>query len=130
MARARYNPSSDRQQLSRLLGELKKIFDTFAEPLPALRASLQKIRRRCGKPGCRCESGALHESLVLVDRSNGDRKTRKVRRAEQLQLRKLTRRYRDLRRGRARVSEIHAEFLRCCDRLYQWRLREGQKMLD
>lgn len=128
MPRTRYDPSRDRKLLRRLATEFEKIVEVFGERLPALRANVQKLRRRCGKKGCRCERGDLHESVVLVDRSTGERKTRKVRSGEQLRLRKLTRRYRDLRRGRARLSKLHAELLACCDRLYEHSLREGQQL--
>lgn len=126
----RYDPSRDRKQLERLLAQIEKILETFSDTRPALRARVERLRRRCGKDGCRCQDGGLHESVVLVDRSSGERKIRKVRPGEQLRLRKLTRRYRDLRRGRAQLSKLHAEVLSCCDRLYEHRLREGQRSLE
>lgn len=128
MPRIRYDPSRDRQRLRRLEAEFAKIVDVFRNHQPLLRASLQTLRRRCGKSGCRCRRGTPHETLVLVDRSRGRRKVRKVQRGEYLRLKKLTRRYQTLRRLRARLSKLHAEVLQCCDRLFEHRLRDGGKL--
>lgn len=47
-----------RSRLLRLLGQ----------PRPLLRASLVTMRRRCGKPSCRCARGQPHVSLYLAAR--------------------------------------------------------------
>lgn len=36
-----------------------------------IKASLVVNRRRCGKPGCRCAQGALHESLAFTYKQDG-----------------------------------------------------------
>lgn len=38
--------------------------DPAADPT-MIRGSVVTHRRRCGKPGCRCAGGELHESIVL-----------------------------------------------------------------
>jgi hypothetical protein len=95
-----------------------------------VRGGLQTLRRRCGKPRCRCQHGKLHESLVLVERSSGKRKIRKVIVGEHLKLKKPIGRYQSLRRLRARLSKLHREVLKCCDRLCEHRLGEGRRMLS
>ena len=40
-----------------------------------LRGTLTTFRRRCGKPGCRCGSGELHESPALTFTEAGRTKT-------------------------------------------------------
>jgi hypothetical protein len=40
-----------------------------------LRGRLTTFRRRCGKPGCRCADGALHESPALTYTEAGRTKT-------------------------------------------------------
>ena len=42
---------------------------------PMLRGTLSTFRRRCGKPGCHCADGALHESPALLYREQGRTKT-------------------------------------------------------
>lgn len=38
---------------------------------PVVRGSVITHRRRCGKPGCRCADGELHESTVLSYSQDG-----------------------------------------------------------
>jgi hypothetical protein len=45
-----------------------------AEPA-LLRGVLFTLRRKCGKPGCRCASGEAHESPALAYPSGGRTKT-------------------------------------------------------
>ncbi len=130
MSRTRYDPSPDRQRIQQLQVEFAKILATFQEHPPLVRGSLQTLRRRCGKAGCRCERGRRHETFVFVDRSAGARKVRKVASEEQRRLRKLTGRYRELRNLRARLSKLHVEVLECCDRLREYRIGLGRKLLD
>ena len=46
-----------------------------ARDLPLLRGVLFTLRRRCGKPGCRCASGEPHESPALAYPAGGRTKT-------------------------------------------------------
>jgi len=111
--------------------EFAEILGAFRNHEPLVRGSLQTLRRRCGKDGCRCQRGRHHEALVFIDRSTGTRKARKVlsRSQQQRRLRQLTGRYRELRQLRARLSKLHAEALQCCDRLREHRLSLGEKLL-
>lgn len=124
----RYDPSLERQTLRHLLEESSRITNAFCEHDPLLRASLEHLRRRCGKERCRCQRGQLHESLVLVDRSSGIRQIRKVQPQEYKALKKLTHKYQALRRLRSRLSRLHGEILALCDRLCVHRLHEGRRL--
>ena len=42
---------------------------------PVLAASLVKIARRCGRPGCHCAQGALHEGYYLTRSVDGKTRT-------------------------------------------------------
>ena len=46
-----------------------------ASDLPLLRGVLFTLRRRCGKPSCRCASGEPHESPALAYPAGGRTKT-------------------------------------------------------
>jgi hypothetical protein len=130
MARRQYDPSTDRQEIDALIRELSTTLQSFCEPTALVRGSLQRLRRRCGKKRCRCQRGQLHESVVFVDRSGGERKIRKANLGLERELRKPVRRYRNLRRLRARLGKLHAEILRCCDRLSEHRVAEGKRLLS
>ena len=130
MSRTCYDPSPDRQRLRQLQAEFAEILATFREHPPLVRGSLQTLRRRCGKAGCRCERRQGHETFVFVDRSAGGRKVRKVGGEEQRRLRKLTGRFQQLKNLRARLSKLHVEILESCDRLSEYRIGLGRKFLD
>jgi hypothetical protein len=88
------------------------------------------MRRRCGKPRCRCTRGQLHETLVFVDRSSGERVNRSADLPHYRELKKATQRYQLLRTLRARLTKLHREALECCDRLLDYRLEKGKKLLS
>jgi hypothetical protein len=60
-------PAPERAVRSRLLRLL-------SQPRPLLRAGLVTMRRRCGKPSCRCAQGQPHVSLYLAARLGAQRK--------------------------------------------------------
>lgn len=45
------------------------------EELPLLRGALFTLRRRCGKPNCRCATGELHETPALAYPEGGRTRT-------------------------------------------------------
>ena len=95
-----------------------------------MRGSLQTLRRRCGKPRCRCTRGQLHETLVFVDRSSGEAVIRKADLRKYRELKKATLRYQLLRKLRARLTKLNREVLEHCDRLMEHRLEEGKGLLS
>ena len=126
---AGYDPSVDRQRLDCLEAEFRDILVSFSGRRPLVRGRLKRLRRRCGKSGCRCQRGELHETLVLIDRRSGVRRVRKVVPGEFLRLEEPARSWQRLRRLRARLSQLHREVLECCDRLTESRLREGSRLV-
>ena len=130
MAQKRYNPSRDRQKLDRLEEEFANILQSFSAHEPLVKGNFQNLRRRCGKTGCRCERGKLHESFVFIDRSSGKRRIRKTTVAQEKKLRKPVQKDQLLRKLRARLSKLHSETLACCDRLREHRLNQGKRLLS
>lgn len=129
MSRPRYDPSPDRQDLYRLAAEYAAILRVFSAPESLVRGRLQILRRRCGKKRCRCNRGQLHESSVFVNEGASRRTIRTVNYGEYHALRKPSERYRFLKRSRARLSKLHREVLRLCDRLCAYRVLEGKPLL-
>ena len=59
-----------RQQLWRTYRSLGRTLRVLQADSPMVQGSLYLLRRKCGKPNCRCVRGQLHESWVLT-RSEG-----------------------------------------------------------
>lgn len=128
MGQPRYDPSTDRQNLNRLVGELQGILDAFCDYHPLVKGRVQTLSRRCGKPRCRCAQGEPHRTSVFVDRQGARPSIRKVSSPEYRRLLIPTREYGKLRDLRARISWLHREMLEACDRLTQYRLAEGRRL--
>jgi len=63
--------SSLRAQLLRAQQLLPQLLEVCLGREPLLPGSLYTLRRKCGKPTCHCQRGALHESTVLSFRRQG-----------------------------------------------------------
>jgi hypothetical protein len=123
-----YDSSLDRKTLNTLLHELEGILRIFAEHEPILPGAFVTLRRRCGKPGCRCRREKPHETRVFLERRASRRVTRKLPLKEERRLRKPVKGYRLLVRMRGRLTKLLDETLRTCDRLQAFRETEGKRI--
>jgi Family of unknown function (DUF6788) len=122
-----YDPSRDRKALDDLCKEISAIVALFAAPSPVLRGTISTIKRRCGKPSCRCAQGEPHATLVFLERTQAGRRARKVTGKEALGLRRPCSHYRKLFRARARLVKLTAELRWSIDRLWVARLSTGER---
>ena len=58
--------SSLRSQLLKLHEQLPQLLEDCLAREPLLPGSLYTLRRKCGKPNCRCSRGELHEDRKSV----------------------------------------------------------------
>lgn len=84
---------------------------------PLVRGNVYNLRRKCGKAGCRCQDGHLHESWVLSVPEEGRKRMRAVPKGKRTQWQPMTERYRRFRRARARLVKLFAEILKLVDEL-------------
>jgi hypothetical protein len=93
------------------------------------------LRRRCGKPSCRCRQGALHATWVVTRSEQGRVKLYRVPEKERAKVRRLTHAYRDWQRTRAALVKLTAELIRRLDELAEkrcqlWPASTGRKEAD
>lgn len=119
-------------RLSSLRGQLREAHDRLAGLLegcfgrePLLPGSLYSLRRKCGKPNCRCARGELHESTVLSYR--GEARPQNISPPpEQIDgLRKMTDEYRRFRQARAQLVRWQRELIRLVDEIQAARVQRG-----
>jgi len=79
--------------------------------------SLYLLRRKCGKPTCRCAQGHLHEAWVLTRSVEGQAKLFSVPPEQRARLRQLTQTYRRYQRARAQWVKRSAQLLMHIDQL-------------
>jgi hypothetical protein len=82
-----------------------------------IRGTTYKLRRKCGKSVCRCQEGHLHESWVLSVPEKGRKRMQAVPQGKRSQWKEMTDRYRQFRRGRARLVRLFAEIINLVDEL-------------
>jgi hypothetical protein len=85
---------------------------TLSEHTDFVRGGVYRLRRKCGKAGCRCTRGELHESWVLLTREQGVQRMRAVPKGQIAKWREWAQRYRRFRLARRELTRQYREVLR------------------
>jgi len=121
---AREKFSRLRQALLQLLDEMRGLVEPFLSDRPVVKGTVYELKRKCGKPGCKCAQGQLHSRMVLSASERGKTRLRVIPRGFLVDIQKRVRRYQELRRARARVVEIHRQMLKVMDQMEAMRREE------
>lgn len=118
------------EPVSRLRQDLWCTYDALARTLrtlqleaPMVQGSLYLLRRKCGKPNCRCVRGELHASWVLSRSESGKNRLYSVPADQRGRLRPLTREYRRWQAARARLVKQAEALVARIDQLAERRLQ-------
>ena len=106
-----------RKQIQQRQREIGDLFRVLKQRRPMIRGNVYNLRRQCGKAGCRCQDGHLHESWVLSVPEEGRKLMRAVPKGKHAQWQPMTERYRRFRRARARLVKLFAEIIKLVDEL-------------
>jgi len=120
----RENLSRLRHTLLQLVEEMKGLIEPFFSDRPVLKGTVYELKRKCGKPGCKCARGELHARMVVSASEGGKTRLRAIPRGFLVDTQQRVRRYRELRRARARVVEIHRQMLKVMDEMEAMRREE------
>jgi hypothetical protein len=90
-----------RQQLLRLHDQPEPVLARFMEGLPLIKGTLYVLRRKCGKPSCRCAKGQRHEIMVVSSLVAGKTRLWSIAPERLDDIRRQTECYRHFRRARA-----------------------------
>lgn len=88
-----------------------------------VQGSFYLLRRKCGKPNCRCASGQPHASWVLSRSEQGKDHLYSVPKDQRARLRRWAAEYRRYQRARALLVKRHGQILALADQIAQLRLR-------
>jgi hypothetical protein len=113
-----------RQTLHHLVHEIKGVVQPLYSDRPLIRGTVYELRRRCGKPGCRCARGELHARMVVSASEGGKTRLRVIPRGFLVEVQAKVRRYQELRRARARLGELYRRMLRVIDQMEAMRREE------
>jgi hypothetical protein len=121
---AREKFSRLRQSLVHLVSEMKQLVEPFFSDRPVIKGAVYELRRRCGKPGCKCAQGELHARMVVSASEKGKTQLRVIPRGFLVEAQQKVGRYQELRRMRARLVAIHREMLKVLDEMEAMRREE------
>jgi len=121
---ARGKASRLRQSLLHLVSEMKQLVEPFFSDRPVIKGTVYELRRRCGKPGCKCAQGDLHARMVVSASEKGRTRLRVIPRGFLVEVQERVKRYQELRRVRARLVTIHRQMLRVLDEMEGMRREE------
>jgi len=121
---AREKFSRFRQSLLEMVNEMKRLVEPFFSDRPVIKGTVYELRRRCGKPGCKCAKGELHARMVVSASEKGKTQLRVIPRGFLVEVQQKVGRYQELRRIRARLVAIHREMLRVLDEMEGMRREE------
>jgi hypothetical protein len=108
-----------RQKLWRDYRALGRLLRSMTSQGPLTQGSFYRLRRKCGKAGCRCARGQLHGAWVLTRAEAGKHRLYTVPTDQRARLRRLTAAWRRSQRARARLVKEIAALLRLADRFVQ-----------
>lgn len=122
--RGRQKFSQLRQTLLRLASEIRGLIEPLFSDRPVIKGTVYELRRRCGKPGCRCARGELHGRMVVSASEGGKTRLQVIPRGFLVEVQAKVRRYQELRRVRARLGEIYRKMLQVMDQMEAMRREE------
>ena len=115
--------SALRLRLWRLHASLGRLLRTMTSQGPLTPGSFYLLRRKCGKPSCRCARGQLHAVWVLTRSENGRHKLYTVPPAQRAEIRQRAAAWRRYQRARARFVQQMGQLLAWADQIV-----EGQRI--
>jgi hypothetical protein len=89
---------------------------------PMVQGSFYLLRRKCGKPNCRCASGQLHASWVLSRSEQGKDRLYSIPKDQRANLRRWAGEYRRYQRARALLVKRLGQMLALADQIAAKRL--------
>ena len=113
-----------RQTLLQLAGEIEGLVKPLFSDRPVMKGTVYELKRKCGKPGCKCARGELHTRMVLSASEGGKTRLQVIPHGSLGEVQEKVRRYQEFRRVRARLGEIYRKMLRVIDEMEAMRREE------
>ena len=124
MIKAQEEASQIRKRLKQVPSEIAEAVEQLLPPRAMMQGYLYHSPRRCGRAGCHCARGELHDAWVVATSVKGKRTTRSLRGGRLRTIRKLAKNYRSFRQARSRLRGLSQEALELSRRLEQLLLED------
>ena len=113
-----------RQTLLHLASEIEGLVKPFFPDRPGVKGTVYELKRKCGKPGCKCAQGELHSRMVVSASERGKTRLQVIPQGFLSEVQTKVRRYQELRRVRARLGEVYRKMLKVMDEMEAMRREE------
>ena len=113
-----------RRSLKNIPDEIRQLIEPFFSDKPVIKGSVYELKRKCGKPRCKCVQGELHSRMVVSSSEKGKTKLRVIPHGFLVEIQMKVRRYQEHRRARAKLVEVHKKLLRIIDEMEAIRREE------
>ena len=113
-----------RHSLRRLSDELRQLINPSFSDKPVIKGSVYELKRKCGKPGCKCAQGELHSRMVVSASEKGKTILRVIPHGFLVEVQGKVGRYQQLRRARTRLVEVHRKMIQVIDEMEVIRRQE------
>jgi hypothetical protein len=113
-----------RQTLLQLAGEIAGLVKPLFSDRPVMKGTVYELKRKCGKPGCKCARGELHTRMVLSASEGGKTRLQVIPHGSLGEVQEKVRRYQEFRRVRARLGELYRKMLTVIDEMEAMRREE------
>lgn len=113
-----------RHSLRRLSDELRQLINPSFSDKPVIKGSVYELKRKCGKPRCKCAQGELHSRMVVSASEKGKTILRVIPDGFLIEVQAKVGRYQQLRRARTRLVEVHRKMIQLIDDMEVMRRQE------
>jgi len=113
-----------RQSLLHLADEIRGLIEPCFSDRPVIKGTVYELKRKCGKPGCKCAQGQLHGRMVVSASEGGKTRLRVIPHGFLVEVQRKVRRYQELRQVRARLGEIYRKMVKVMDEMEAMRREE------
>jgi len=120
--------SRDRQRLRGLFYSQMRLMQIFLGTRGLVKGGIYKTRLKCGKKGCRCERGELHEVWMFYRSEEGKTKIRTLSREDVTEYGKYTRSYQRYRQARAELVRLQKEQIGLIDQIEEGLRKENWRI--
>ena len=111
--------SALRRQLWRQFRVSAHLLRRMTSPAEVLPGSFYLLRRKCGKPSCRCAQGRLHATWVLTRSESGQHKLYSVPAEDRARVRQRAAAWKRAQKARAKLLQLQAQLLVLADEIIQ-----------
>ena len=113
-----------RQTLLHLASEIEGLVKPLFSDRPVIKGTAYELKRKCGKPGCKCARGELHTRMVVSASEGGKTRLQVIPKGFLVEVQAKVRRYQEHRRSRARLGELYRKMLKVIDEMEAMRREE------